>query len=77
MTQFVPSADGKSGGAPVWDGESPFDGSTKEGKAATAALVALRKGLSRFLDGWPADGMLRVLRTNWEQPTHIPRVIDL
>ena len=76
FTQLVPSKNGEPGGAPVWGAESPFP-SDAAGRKATQALVALRRVVSGYLSGWPVDGLLRVMRTNWQQPTRIPRVVDL
>lgn len=77
FTQLVPSTDGTRGGPADWTAQSPFGNATQAGKAATSALVALRKGVSSFLSSWPVDGITRVLTTNDESPTRLPRVVDL
>jgi hypothetical protein len=76
FTQFVPSKGGPTG-RPAWDAESPFGRGDAKSRAASSALVTFRKGLTNFLKGFPQDDIIRVLSTNWGQPTRLPRVIDM
>jgi hypothetical protein len=75
----VPTLDGvPASSAPLWRAQSPYPlfGSAG-GVASTNALVRFRQAFSAFVAGWAVDGLTRVLSTNRNQPTWVPRVIGI
>ena len=75
FTQFVPSLEGVRGGPPLWKNDIPFPILTARG--AFSAQTTFRHALSSFLQGWPVDGRVRSLTTNYDQPTRLPQVVGL
>ena len=74
----MPTADGVPGsGAPLWRSQSPYPSFGAAGVQATNALVQFRQAFSALVAGWPVDGVSRVLATNPNQPTWLPRVVCL
>ena len=64
------------GGAPAWDEGHPFNTGPNADAVSKAHERFIRHASALFRD-WPRSAGLRAVATNFQDPTRLPRVINI